>query len=167
MLSVARFDADGTHDWLPLVHGQGKLTANGFPDQAEVLVKTRFAADAVGATPMDRPEDIETNPVTGRVYAVMTKNKKRDPATSSTRQHAAKNVWGHIVELIPPGGDGRRPTTRRTSTTGTCSCCAGNPGCQAGAKFHPGTSENGWFVSPDNITFDPRGRLWVGNRRGQ
>ena len=39
---------------------------------------------------------------------------------------------------------------------------AGNPKDPAtGAQFHPATSENGWFVNPDNLTFDPKGRMFV------
>lgn len=163
MLSVAKFNEDGTMTWLPLVHGQGPLTAeNGFADQAEVLLKTRLAADAVGATPMDRPEDMETNPVTGRVYAIMTKNKKMTAEKLNAANTRPENLWGHIVELIPPGGAGAEADHTAETYTWDLFVLAGNPKDAAtGSTFHPATSENGWFVCPDNLTFDPKGRMFV------
>jgi hypothetical protein len=163
-LSVARFDADGTVTWLPLVQGQGPLTAeNGFADQAEVLLKTRLAADALGATPMDRPEDMETNPVTGRVYALMTKNKKITADKLNPVNTRPENHYGHIVELIPPGGAGADADHTADVFGWDIFVLAGNPKDPAhGSMFHPETSADGWFVNPDNLTFDPKGRMFVG-----
>jgi hypothetical protein len=162
-LSVARFNADGSLDWLPLVHGQGPLTAeNGFADQAEVLLKTRLAADALGATPMDRPEGMETNPVTGRVYGLMTKNKNITADKLNPVNTRPENLYGHVVELIPPGGAGRDTDHAADRFQWDLFVLCGDPKMDAhGARFHEGTTENGWFVNPDNVGFDPRGRMFV------
>ncbi len=162
-LSVARFEADGTMRWLPLVHGTGPLTPeNGFADQAEVLLKTRLAADALGATPMDRPEGMEANPVTGRVYANMTKNKNITADNLNPVNTRPENLYGHIVEMIPPGTPG--PETDHTAEVygWDLFVLCGNPQApEHGARWHSETSESGWFVNPDNLTFDPRGRMFV------
>ena len=161
-LSVARFADDGTLVWEKLVHGEGKLTAeNGFRDQGELLVKTRFAAAAVDATRMDRPEGFKANPVTGRVYAVMTKNAKREPGDLNPANPRAKNAWGHILELIPPG-TGKDADHAADVYQWDILLLAGDPADPAvGAKFNPGTSKDGWLVTPDNIAFDPKGRAWI------
>jgi hypothetical protein len=163
VLSVAKFNADGTVNWLPLVHGQGPLTAaNGFASQAEVLIKTRLAADALGATPMDRPEDMEPNPVTGRIYAIMTKNKKITADKLNPVNTRPENHYGHIVELIPPGGAGKDADHAADTYTWDLFVLGGNPkDPKHGAKFHPATSDDGWFVNPDNLTFDAKGRMFI------
>src|SRR5262249_41686154 len=77
-LYVAKFNDEGSGQWVAVVFGQGALTeANSFSSQADVLVKTRLAGDALGATKMDRPEDIEMNPVNKKIYMVMTNNNQR------------------------------------------------------------------------------------------
>lgn len=161
-LSVAKFDANGGLQWIPLVHGENGLTAeNDFADQAEVLIKARLAADHVGATGMDRPEDFEANPVNGKVYAVMTKNKKRTAEQIDAANPRAENTTGHILELSPPG-EGKDADHAAANYKWDVFLLAGDPSKpEQGAKFGEGVTANGWLVTPDNIAFDPKGRLWI------
>jgi secreted PhoX family phosphatase len=156
-LSVARYNADGTVDWLPLVHGQGPLTeSNGFRSQADVLIETRRAADLLGATKMDRPEDIEADPKTNRIYAILTNNSRRKPGQVDAANPRADNKFGHIVEMTAPDGD-HAAGRFRWDILVRC----GNPASGVGATFNGTTSQNGWFGMPDNAAIDGLGRLWI------
>lgn len=157
-LYVAKFSDNGTGTWIPLIGGQGPLA--GWT-QAEVCINTRGAADLVGATKMDRPEDIEVNPVSGKVYCVMTNNTRRatdnNPATDAANPRPA-NKHGHIIELTEAGDD-----QAATSFEWEIFMLCGDPQVAADGVYYAGFSLAGMspISTPDNITFDKRGNLWI------
>ncbi len=156
-LYVARFDADGTGRWIPLVHGTGPLTAaNGFADQGEVLIKARQASDAVGATRMDRPEWVAIDPIDRWVCCSLTNNSARgasgqpgvDAANPRTR-----NVMGQIIRWREAEDfDGERFEWEHL-------VLAGDP-----ANERPdarGNIRGDLFACPDGLAWGPMGILWV------
>jgi secreted PhoX family phosphatase len=154
-LYVARFEPDGRGEWLPLVVGHPQL--NAFADQGAILIHARLAADALGATKMDRPEDVEANPKTGKVYVMLTNNNKRKAQEVDTANPRADNRFGHIIEITPDGGD-HAATGFAWEILVNC----GDPTvAEVGATFNPATSKVGWFGMPDNCAIDADGRLWV------
>ena len=164
ILSVARFEEDGGLTWLPLRFGEAGLTpANGFHSQADVLIETRRAAGLLGATPMDRPEDVEPNPVNGRVYVMLTNNARRRAGGIDAANPRADNRWGHILELTPPDGD---HASERFAWD--LLLRAGDPDkAEVGARWNPATTPHGWFACPDNCAVDPQGGLWVATDQGR
>ncbi|MGW1996501.1 PhoX family protein [Embleya sp. NPDC001921] len=147
-LYVAKFQADGTGRWLPLVFGQGALTtANGWADQADVLLRTRQAADAVGATPLDRPEWVAVHPRSKDVFLTLTNGSGGGPVGPRT-----PNPYGQIVRWREDRGDNTSLTFRWDIFL-----LAGDP------KYDPKVTlpEDRIFGSPDGLAVDDDGRLWI------
>lgn len=178
---VAKFNFDensqkATGDWIelninnPFIKGYSSYT---FADQADVLVNIRLAADAVGATKMDRPEWVAVNPHNGEVYVTLTNNSERgikenqpldaaNPRNYIDQKNGKDqkgNVNGHIVRFREQGDS-------VTATQFEWDIFLFGAQAQTDTKTNnvenlSNLTDNNDFSSPDGMWFDPRGVLWI------
>jgi len=148
---------NGTGTWIPLASGNKSLVPGFSIDQ--VLVHTRLAADKVGATKMDRPEDVAPNLRTGKVYVALTNNSNRGTGTNPKADEAnprTANRHGHILEIVENGENNAAETF-----TWNIPIVCGDPN-------DPNTYFAGYektkvspISCPDNLDFDAAGNLWI------
>ncbi len=148
---------DGRGEWIKLVHGN-KSYVPGMT-AADVLTFTRLAGDAVGATKMDRPEDVEPSPVTGKIYVALTNNTNRGVGTNPGVDEAnprVANKHGHILEVTESRGD-----HTADSFTWSLPIVCGDP-TDASSYFAGYDKKQVSPIScPDNVAFDTAGNLWI------
>lgn len=170
-LYVAKFNADGSGEWLALDLADatfaakvaaakgttvGKISFDGFSDQGDVLINTRLAADIAGATKMDRPEWGSVCPRTGMVYFTLTNNSGRSETDAANPR--IKNTTGHIIRWQEGSNNGFR---------WDIFLLAGGTSGDLAGKVLPGTDQEAALTSdnilscPDGLYFDAAGGMWI------
>ncbi len=133
-LYVAKFTEENGEqrgEWISMDYESNEILKANFENQVEVLTYARKAAKLLGATPLDRPEDIKIHPETGDVYVALTNNKAKRP----------KNLHGSIRRIMPDGKDHESNTfSWQEAITG---------------------KEDALISCPDNLAFDRNGNLWI------
>ncbi|MCW6004774.1 PhoX family phosphatase [Micromonospora sp. CPCC 205371] len=148
---------NGTGRWIKLVQGN-RSYVDGMT-AADVLTFTRLAGDAVGATKMDRPEDVEPSLLTGKVYVALTNNSNRGTGTNPKADEANPrnaNRHGHVLEVVEDRGDNAAETF-----TWSLPIVCGDP-ADASTYFAGYDKTKVSPIScPDNVAFDGAGNLWI------
>ncbi len=158
-LAVAKFAEDGSGQWLELTPETTHMPVE------EICVFSRMAGSRVGATTMDRPEWVASNPHKAEVYCCLTNNRDRgikpnaggDATPVGGPNPRAANRYGQIVRWQPEAGD---HTANRFSWD--LFVIAGNPAVHkddnaGSANITP----DNMFNSPDGLAFDSYGNLWI------
>jgi secreted PhoX family phosphatase len=184
-LYVAKFNADGTGNWIELAFTNPAIAGYAtypFADQADVCVNSRLAGDAVGATKMDRPEWSAVNPANGEIYFTLTNNTNRVATASvttdaDTTKHkltadaanprvytdvkgttstSTGNVNGHIVRIKETNSD-------VTATTFSWDVYLFGAESTAGSAINLSSlTADQDFSSPDGLVFSPStGICWI------
>ena len=174
-LYVARFAGDGTGQWIELKFGSNGITAANaayaFADQADMLINTRLAADAAGATKMDRPEFGAVNPRNGEVYMTLTNNNStlrtvanadaanprvyNDVRTNGVNQRGNPN--GHIIRWREAQSD-----VAALTFTWDVYLFGARATQDANNVNLSGLSQNNDFSSPDGLWFSRASNIcWI------
>ena len=156
-LYAARFNPDGSGEWRPLtlasrldpnpeaadpkpfIPRRARTLADCYESLGAIVTDAYPAANAVGATPAGRPEDLEVHPGDGSVYIAFT--------SAAAAAGMWENIYGQIWRLEEDEGDVRSRRFRWTRFA------AGGPA--------DSTKTGHVFTQPDNLAFDERGDLWV------
>jgi len=168
-LYAAKFNADGTGQWLELTITDPKISAYAtytFANQADVFINARHAASAMGATPMDRPEWGSVNPANGEIYFALTNNSSRTPArvdAANPRSYAdadgnksTGNPNGHIIRFKEAGS-----VATATTFTWDIFLFGAEEDMAAGTNLSGLTATNS-FSSPDGLWFSKAtGICWI------
>ena len=177
-LYVAKFNSDGTGQWIELNIANPAIASYAgyaFADQADVCVNARLAADAVGATKMDRPEWCSVNPANGEIYYTLTNNSNRNVNPTGSSQLAPDsanpraytdmkgtsaqngNPNGHILR-VKEGAAGAAATT----LTWDVYAFGAQSDADAGKVNLSSLTSDQDFSSPDGLVFSPyTGILWI------
>jgi secreted PhoX family phosphatase len=156
-LYAARFNPDGTGEWRPLtlesrldpnreeadqkpfISPRARTLADCYESMGAIVTDAYPAANAVGATPTGRPEDLEVHPTDGSVYIAFT--------GAAARGGMWENIYGQVWRLEEENGDVRSRRFRWTRFA-------------AGGPADP-VKGGQPFAQPDNLAFDARGDLWI------
>ncbi|WP_250031681.1 PhoX family protein [Paractinoplanes maris] len=156
---------DGTGKWIKLVSGSTSFVPG--MTATEVLTFTREAGDKVGATKMDRPEDVQPSLRSGKIYAALTNNTNRGlpsyPGVDEANPRVG-NKHGQIFEVVEDRGD----HTGETFTWSLPIVC-GDPNDPATYFAGYDKTKVSPISCPDNVAFDSTGNLWIstdGNQLG-
>ena len=177
-LYAAQFNADGTGKWVELTLSNAQIAAYAaykFADQADICVNSRLAADAIGATKMDRPEWCSVNPANGEIYYSLTNNSNRNinptgssqlaPDSANPRAYTDMkgtsaqngNPNGHILR-IKEGTDGSTALT----FTWDVYLFAAEASADAGKINLSSLTNDQDMSSPDGLAFSPAtGICWI------
>lgn len=175
-LYVAKFNNDGTGSWIELTTTHAAIAGFAtytFTDQADVLVNARLAADAVGATKMDRPEWCSTNVANGEIYFTLTNNSNRavnsatmPPDSANPRVYSdikngsstqTGNPNGHVLR-VKEDSAGNAATSFRWDVYVFGAESSAAPGT---VNLSSLTGDQD-FSSPDGLVFSPStGIMWI------
>ncbi|MES2889597.1 MAG: PhoX family phosphatase [Pseudomonadota bacterium] len=178
-LFVAVYNADGTGTWVALTLSNPLIqnyAGYAFADEGDVVINARLAADAVGATKMDRPEWCAVHPLTGEIYYTLTNNSNRklepvtgqqglDPANpraysdvfGNAAPTAPGNLNGHIIRMKETGGRGAA-----TSFTWDVYLFGAQADANPALVNLSGLTADQDFSSPDGLWFSAStGLCWI------
>jgi secreted PhoX family phosphatase len=148
---------NGQGQWIKLVRGNTSYVPG--MTAADVLTFTRLAGDAVGATKMDRPEDVEPSLLTGKIYVALTNNTNRGVGTNPKSDEANPrnaNKHGQILEIVEDRGN-----HTGESFTWSLPIVCGDPADPSTFFAGYDKTQVSPISCPDNVAFDGAGNLWI------